>query len=271
MQTIKAKIALVESSRPVEEFCCHSCGHIWRAVRGVRGYNRCRKCGATHRDDELTGPPTTAPLPPPHYERLDPMRLAGLPDELKTGKRFVGWREFKRNGNFTELPVDPHTGGPAKPTDPSTWATIEDALAHYKSHPEVSGVGRVFDSTDGLIGVDFKDCRDPDGGRVSGFALHWLEKLNSYTEISPSKRGFKVWVRAKHRLGGWSGRSSKEPAVELHRYRRYFAITGEKNPLYSANVEERQEVIDALYADVFGGSHAQTNNLAGQGRGSTEP
>ena len=166
------------------------------------------------------------------YARLDVSQLAKVPEMLKQDRRFVCWREAVRNGEATKIPVDPRTGKDAKSNNPATWGTWDEAVAYYKAHPDtLAGIGRMFHSGDGIIGIDFDDCLDEQGNVIpSHVAATWLPRLDSYTEISPSGRGVKVWVKANHDLGGKFGRTNHKLGVEIYRERRFFTITGRRMP-----------------------------------------
>jgi Phage integrase SAM-like domain len=79
----------------------------------------------------------------------------------------------------------------------------------------LQGVGRMFDPADGIIGEDFDHCLDDQGNIIPDRdAEEWLPQLNSYSEISPSGRGVKVWVKANIDLEGRTGRD-KKPVITL--------------------------------------------------------
>jgi primase-polymerase (primpol)-like protein len=177
-----------------------------------------------------------------------------LPLDLRTGRLFVVWCEEIRKGKATKVPINPHTLAEAKTNDPATWGTFEEAVACYQAHSDILwGIGRVIDPADDLTGVDLDDCLDEDGNFLLDHpAAKSVARLNSYTERSPSRRGAKVWVRAKHSLGGRkTGRKNKERGVELNRGG-YFTLTADILPQFSNRVEHRQAEIDELYREMFG-------------------
>jgi hypothetical protein len=185
---------------------------------------------------------------------LDVVQFVDVPVELQEGKRFVCWRERTRNQQLTKVPINPHTGNEAESDNPATWSTLAEALAFYQKHSnKLQGIGRMFALPDGIIGIDFDDCLD-DGQNIipTHVADEWLPQLNSYTEISPSGRGVKVWLKGRLDLEGRTGRRDAKQGVEIYQERRYFTLTGRRLPQFSANVEERQSVVEALYRDIFG-------------------
>ncbi|MCZ2095633.1 MAG: phage/plasmid primase, P4 family, partial [Anaerolineae bacterium] len=79
----------------------------------------------------------------------------------------------------------------------------------------------------------------------------WVEAVNSYTEVSPSGGGVKIFIR-----GTKPGKDCRKPyadgEVEIYDHARFFTVTGQRLDGISTDVEERQEALDALYAEVFG-------------------
>jgi len=57
----------------------------------------------------------------------------------------------------------------------------------------VDGVGYVLG--DGVAGVDLDDCRDPETGTIEPWAAQIITDINSYTEVSPSGTGVKIFAR----------------------------------------------------------------------------
>jgi hypothetical protein len=138
---------------------------------------------------------TTPPRDPNRFQRLDVAQLGNLHEELREGKRFVCWRVEIRDGKPTKVPINPHNGKKAKPNDPTTWGTYPEAVAYYLAHQELSGIGRMFDPADDILGVDFDNCFDEQGRLIPDHAAaRWLPRLNSYSEISPSGRGVHVFA-----------------------------------------------------------------------------
>ena len=145
-----------------------------------------------------------------------------VPSDLETVPQWVCWSYEVRKGKVTKPPIDVHTGGYAETDNPSTWATFETAETYYHEHPTyVSGVGLVVAGTD-LVGVDFDHCVD-DKGIIAPWALGYVRSLNSYTEVSPSGTGLRVFG-----FGVKPGTRCKKGGVELYDRTsvRYLTFTG---------------------------------------------
>jgi len=60
----------------------------------------------------------------------------------------------------------------------------------------------VVTDKDDLCGVDLDHCRNPLTGEINQPKLDIINLLDSYTEITPSLEGIRVWLRGKKPSGG---------------------------------------------------------------------
>ena len=132
----------------------------------------------------------------------------------------------------------------ASSTNPETWRPFAEAMAAYETG-RYAGVGRVIVERGGLSGIDFDKCRNPETGRILPKTWELLRRLDSYTEVSPSLTGVKVWVRAQLEM------SKKKPGLEVYVRGRYFTTTGQILPQFPDTVEERQGELEAIVAEEF--------------------
>lgn len=100
-------------------------------------------------------------------------------------ERWVNWEyEDKKDGKKpTKVPKDPHTGHNASSTSPSTWSTYSFA----KSKSDKVGIQMGVEAGN-LVGIDI------DGTLTDTTVLELLQKANTYTEISPSGNGLRVFL-----------------------------------------------------------------------------
>lgn len=169
--------------------------------------------------------------------------LAGL-------RHWVAWQaEPGDGGQARKVPYDPATGRPARSNDSSTWGTRAEAEARAAALPlplKLGGPGfELGDIGGGLSvgGVDLDTCRDPETGAFLSWAEDVIACFASYTEVSPSLRGAKVFFAYKTAdlpalraavgvADGASGRrwgsptgAAHPPGIELYLGGRYFAVT----------------------------------------------
>jgi hypothetical protein len=130
------------------------------------------------------------------------------PGDLADHPRWVAWCEEKReraDGTSvpTKIPYDPNSRGQAKiPSDPSTWGTLAQARRRWRQLNDGNtrgGVGLVLgDLGNGthLLGLDLDRClttEKNDKLQFKRYADAILDRFDSYTEVSPSGTGAKLF------------------------------------------------------------------------------
>ena len=167
-----------------------------------------------------------------------------LPDDLTDRDQWVCWRTETRDGTPTKVPIDPSTGRFASTTDPSTWGSFDRAHEYARKTDAVDGLGFVFTEDDPLVGIDLDGCRDPETGRPTERAKDIVDRLDSYTEVSPSGTGYHVIVR-----GSLPSGRNRHDDVECYATSRYFTMTGDHVPGTPETVEERSEALSAVHEE----------------------
>jgi hypothetical protein len=113
-------------------------------------------------------------------------------------------------------------------------------------------VGFVFSRHDPYAGFDLDNCRNPDSGEIAGWAQDIIAKLNSYSEISPSGTGVKVFLKGTLPPNARHNAPCATGSLEAYDCDRYFTVTGQHIPGTPATIENRQSELMATYAEVFG-------------------
>ena len=184
----------------------------------------------------------TADSPPPHA-----INLANIPAGLTDLDRWVNWDFRRRGGNpkWTKVPQLPN-GLPASIADPETWHDFDTVVAAATENSR--GIGFVF-TGDGIVGGDIDDCRDPATGQMQPWAVRLIELLNTYTEISPSSTGVKMFVRGRlpENFRKKHARPDGSGAVEIYGDGRYFTVTGQWLEGTPAEVHERTLELSRVY------------------------
>ncbi|MEZ6072255.1 MAG: hypothetical protein R3C10_18850 [Pirellulales bacterium] len=165
--------------------------------------------------------------------------------------QWVAWRYVERDGKPTKAPVNPRTGSLAKSTEPDTWGTFEEAIAACQSDQQLAGVGFVFTADDNYCGVDLDNSIDPESGQLKRWAADIVDRLDSYTEISPSGTGLKVFLKA-NKPGSRCRKAYHDGEVEIYDNGRFFTLTGQRLDTASATIEDRQTQLRQVYGAVFG-------------------
>ncbi len=182
---------------------------------------------------------------------------------LSSLPRWVAWQTEDRGGKLTKVPYSPQ-GQRAKADDPDTWGTRTQAEARAARLPcpfGGGGVGIELGDHLGLAlgGIDLDTCRDTASGRLDAWAAEVVARFGSYTEVSPSGTGVKVFfafdgamlVALRQAMGTDHGRQFKRhgggdhpPAIELYVGSRYFAVTDQR--LEGTPAELQRVSIDTL-------------------------
>jgi len=183
-------------------------------------------------------------------------RLGTIPEELKRLNQWLMWRyEQRGEGNPTKVPYQPN-GRLASTTDSLSWSSFTDVMAVQG----YDGIGIVFASTDPYVGIDLDDCISKGEMKPWGKAI--IKRFSSYSEISPSGNGVKIWVKGKY-PGEDTGKrvNYKDGKIEMYCKRRYFTVTGNLVQGAPRNITEQQSGIDGIYNKILCPPHPITHNV----------
>lgn len=172
-----------------------------------------------------------------------------LPAELVQLDQWVTWR-YEKEGRpvskdtegATKVPYNARTGHKASSTNPNTWTSYEAAVNAAKQRQH-SGVGFVFSKDDPFTGIDLDDCLLPDG-TLEDWAGEIVQAMDSYTEISPSGSGVKIWVI------GEIPAAVKTPKIEMYCTARYFTVTGQRYDSTPTTIRNVNGALTQLYERV---------------------
>ncbi|OAT79319.1 AAA family ATPase [Desulfotomaculum copahuensis] len=167
------------------------------------------------------------------------MRTENIPQELKDVSQWVVWRaERKGNGKIDKIPYNWISGSKASTVNPADWMTFEHAVKGYNKGYD--GIGFVLTKDDAFVGIDLDNCIMD--GVISDKALRIISDINSYTEISPSGKGIRIFTRAK-----LNGKGNRTGDYEIYSRERFLTLTGDKVDNSPSSVLERQAEVDAFH------------------------
>ncbi|TWT66922.1 DNA repair protein RadA [Posidoniimonas polymericola] len=181
-----------------------------------------------------------------------PVSEEHIPDHLKSLKQWLVWRYAHRNGTAAKLPsrVDGSSQGW---NTQAHWSSFDEAIELQHAEVELyRGLALVLSEDDEVVCLDFDDCVRHD--QVLPVADEIIGRFpGAYVEWSPSKTGFKLFIKAK--LPGGASRAEIEVGegddsftIELFSHNKWLAITGE--PYGSGSeVVEGQDALDKLLAE----------------------
>jgi putative DNA primase/helicase len=171
-----------------------------------------------------------------------------IPADIQNISQWVVWRYewLEDKQKWTKVPYranDPTIK--ASSTHSKTWVTFEQALATYQAG-EVDGIGFVLTTDLGLVGIDLDHCRDPDSGEIDTWAVDIMQAIASYTEVSPSGTGLRLFAR-----GTLPGTGRKVGDREIYASGRYLTITGCHLQDTPQTIEACQPAIEEVYQRYF--------------------
>lgn len=181
-----------------------------------------------------------------------PVDLDAVPAELLDTPRWIGWRyelrESRDGPRWTKVPIG--SGGyEVSVTDNRNYGTVAEALAWQRLY-DLSGIG--FCLGDGWAGVDFDHVLNSETGEIAQWARDYIGLLDSYTEVSPSGEGAKVFLRGVLPPGRRRKKMEGGAAeIEMYDSGRFFTVTGHHLPGTSRDVRERSVQLRALHAEAF--------------------
>jgi hypothetical protein len=183
------------------------------------------------------------PAPTPIKYRFD-----RIPAYLRERSQWVCWRyELTEKGKWTKVPYQAaRVGLRASSTDPSSWATFEEAVAaHQNALAEYDGVGYCLADGEDIVGIDIDHAvtKSPDGKlMLDAVAQDIVSMMQSYAELSVSGTGVHVFG-----FGPKPGDRSRRGNVEMYSRARFLTFTGRKLKSATSTIESRPEQIAAVY------------------------
>lgn len=156
--------------------------------------------------------------------------LQGISPDLKRASRWGAWKLAQpedRPGDWTKVPYSALTGRKASSTNLADWTSFAAAVRFLRTDRSYDGPG--FCLGDGFAGIDFDGCRDPETGVLEASVREWVKRFDSYTEVSPSGTGVKVFMHGRLPEGATGNKRNGAlgvKAVEVYDHARYFTVTG---------------------------------------------
>lgn len=173
-----------------------------------------------------------------------PEQWEALPDELRYVPKWCVAAPDK----------SPYTtsGQRASVTNPSNWSDWYSAALTAAQWGNGAGIGFVLSDDDCFTCIDL-DVKDNTPQEQLNRFWKIVQAFDSYTERSRSGKGLHIWVKGK------VGTGCRRDGVEVYSQQRFIICTGDALPGYRKPVEDRQELLDLLVAEIR--AAAQTNHV----------
>ena len=190
---------------------------------------------------------TTTESQPARPDVLPP-QIDSIPPELRQLRQWMCWRlalrqDGKGEWRWTKEPLSARTGELGSSTDPAAWSSLGEALSAFRDGLG-DGVGFVFSADGPHSGVDLDHCRDPETGVIEPLAQSIIDRLDSFTEGSPSATSVHVIARGELPPG-----RRRKGQIEMYDQGRYFTMAG--HVIAGSTIEERSSDIAAIHAETF--------------------
>ena len=149
-----------------------------------------------------------------------------VPEALRSLPHWLLWKLEEKPGakKPAKMPYYANgkrrTGQQGSAPDRAALADYSTAAAAVAQH-QATGMGFAFLPDDGLIGIDLDNMVDANTGEISPLAQRIIEACNSYTELSPSGRGFHIYV-----AGSTQTAKDNAKGIEMFCGRQFFTVTG---------------------------------------------
>jgi len=165
--------------------------------------------------------------------------IENIPDELKKQNQWVLWQYGWNGKKWTKPPVS-REGAYIDIQDPTNRKSFEDVVKD-SGNDAFDGIGFVLTQDDGYIGIDVDHCLD--GGEPTALMNEITGAVDSYTEISPSGNGIRIFIKGV--LDTDSGNKNSQIGLEVYESGRYLTITGDMLGSRT-DILENQESIDNI-------------------------
>jgi primase-polymerase (primpol)-like protein len=166
---------------------------------------------------------------------------------LRERDHWVVWRRepcydrSTKKRRWTKVPYRADGRGRASSTDPSTWSSFARAFGAHNTR-NFDGVGYVLAADAPFVGIDLDHAID-DAVVTAPWAAEIIAALNSYAELSPSRRGYRIFVSATLPTGG-----NRRGDVEMYDRARFVTVTGWHVSGMPRTIERRDAELAAIHA-----------------------
>jgi hypothetical protein len=195
------------------------------------------------------------------HEGIREIQPENIPEEMKSLEQWVNWAGIwsEDKAKFSKPPMRAN-GRNASSTKEDTWTTLEKSLAALggdgvytdnagKRHRvTLDGIGLAGLGRTPYTGIDLDHCIDPETGEINPAARKIVETFDSYTEISPSGVGLRIWIEAE-KPPIWSANKAGETEIEVYDKGRFFTVTGHHLEDTPRGIEARQDALAAFMAE----------------------
>lgn len=160
------------------------------------------------------------------YPHFKDARITGVAEEMKGYRQWNVWKLEKMPSDKKprKVPYSPLTYRKNGHNEKyrMTWGSFEEACQAYETG-KFGGIAFAVTESDPFVVIDFDHCVQD--GQIDSWVEKWIEKLDSYTELSPSGTGIHIIMRGK-KPGAKCKKVKEDYEIEMYEKVRFITITG---------------------------------------------
>lgn len=148
-----------------------------------------------------------------------------IPTLLQNSPSWLGWLkgETDSRGKFPKYPVDPLKLFKISFQDPKNLMTFNNAINFFEQNTLLSGIGFKLEfkpiiDNKYLVGIDIDFC---EGRTKETFDVFRSELCNTYSEVSPSGKGIRLFGLTTEPFDNWTHNH-----IEVYFRNRFLTVTG---------------------------------------------
>lgn len=171
-----------------------------------------------------------------------------FPEELKSREQWVV-ADTSGGGKQPFIPWTP--GARGSWSDQDAQGSFEQAKRAAEDNEEHK-LGLVLTEEDPFVLIDFDDARDPKTGKIDSTVTDYIERANSYTDLSTSGTGLHIILQGELPDGIKAVDSpigENAASVEVYDSNRFVVMTGEHLSSSPMHCVKQQEVISELASE----------------------
>lgn len=185
-----------------------------------------------------------------------------IPADLQAIPHWILWKSEHRGGaKPTKVPYSALTQLPCDVTDRSAYTSFENVINGHAVG--FSGQGFCINDDDWVTAIDLDNPfervikgevvplseKDPDALEIQARHEWTIKHFNSYTERSPSGKGYRIIIRGK--LPPGFGTRNSRWKIEVYSRDRFVTMTGDHVEGTPTTIEHRQAELEYLASEIY--------------------
>jgi len=183
--------------------------------------------------------------------RVLPVNPTLIPEELRRLRQWCIWQLVERGGGRpAKPPINASNGKPLRVNALKGWGGFDAAFEAYElGRLDYDGVGFLLTCNDPYVAIDLDKCRDPVTGKIKAWAMAIVKELQSYSEISPSETGLRIFIKVRNK--SYKIKKLKAGNLEIFYSSSYVTVTGQHLTGMPEEIERRDLTNSSFYKKAF--------------------